>query len=67
MTESARTQAPPTTPPPASPALAPELDARISAFEHAGPPSDFDAASWFWMMLLGVAIPLLLLIVGWWA
>ena len=48
-------------------ALPPELEARIAAFERAAPSSDFDAASWFWMMLLGVAIPLVLLAVGWWA
>jgi hypothetical protein len=52
---------------PAPQALPPELEARIEAFERAAPRPDFDAASWFWMMLLGVAIPLLLLIVGWWA
>jgi hypothetical protein len=50
-----------------APTLAPELEARIAALENAAPTSDFDAAGWFWMMLLGVAIPLALLIVGWWA
>jgi hypothetical protein len=50
-----------------SPPLAPELEARIAAFENAAPTSDFDAAGWFWMVLLGVVIPLALLIVGWWA
>jgi hypothetical protein len=49
------------------PVLPPELEARIEEFERAAPRPDFDAASWFWMMLLGVAIPLLLLVVGWWA
>jgi len=48
-------------------ALPPELEARIAAFESAAPRSDFDIRSWFWMILLGVAIPLILLIVGWWA
>ena len=48
-------------------ALPPELEARIAAFENAAPASDFDAASWFWMVLLGVLIPLALLIFGWWA
>jgi hypothetical protein len=47
--------------------LPPELDARIAAFESAAPPSDFDSASWFWMIVLGVAIPMVLLAVGWWA
>jgi hypothetical protein len=49
------------------PALPPELEARIAAFENAAPTSDFDGASWFWMILLGIAIPLALLVVGWWA
>jgi hypothetical protein len=52
---------------PQAPALPPELEARIAAFENAAPTSDFDGASWFWMILLGVVIPLALLIVGWWA
>jgi hypothetical protein len=50
-----------------SPALPPELEARIAAFERAAPASDFDNTSWFWMILLGVAIPLVVLLVGWWA
>ena len=53
-------------PPQATP-LPPELEARIAAFESAAPASDFDSASWFWMIVLGVAIPLVLLAVGWWA
>ena len=52
---------------PQPPRLPPQLEARIAAFESAAPAADFDAASWFWMILLGVAIPLLLLAVGWWA
>jgi hypothetical protein len=60
MTESAEDR-----PPPA--ATAPrDLEARIAAFENAAPAADFDAASWFWMILLGVAIPLVMLAVGWW-
>jgi len=47
-------------------ALPPELEARIAAFENAAPRPDFDTAGWFWMILLGVALPLLLLAVGWW-
>ena len=46
-------------------ALPPDLEARIASFENAAPTSDFDAASWFWMVLLGVLIPLGLLIFGW--
>jgi hypothetical protein len=53
--------------PPQTPGLPPQLEARITAFERAAPAADFDAASWFWMILLGAAIPLLLLVVGWWA
>jgi hypothetical protein len=48
-------------------ALPPELEARIAAFESTAPSPDFDGASWFWMILLGIAIPLALLVVGWWA
>jgi hypothetical protein len=47
--------------------LQPELEARIAAFERAAPRPDFDAASWIWMILLGVVLPLLLLAIGWWA
>jgi hypothetical protein len=46
-------------------ALPPELEARLAALESAAPRGDFDRASWFWMILLGVAIPLVLLVVGW--
>ena len=53
--------------PPPAPRLPPQLEARIAAFERAAPAADFDSASWFWMILLGAAIPLLLLVVGWWA
>jgi hypothetical protein len=62
MTDPAQSQVPP------QPAmLPPQLEARIAALETAAAPSDFDAASWFWMLFLGIAIPLLLLAVGWWA
>ena len=53
--------------PPQAPALPPQLEARIAVVESAATTSDFDASSWFWMILLGVAIPLILLAVGWWA
>jgi hypothetical protein len=58
--------APPAPPPPAAP-LPPELEARIAAFERAAPGPDFDKAGWFWMVLLGIAIPVVLLVAGWWA
>jgi hypothetical protein len=47
--------------------LPPELEARIAAFEAASPGGGFEFAGWFWMILLGMALPLLLLAVGWWA
>jgi hypothetical protein len=46
--------------------LPPELEARITALENAPPRPDFDTAGWIWMILLGVALPLLLLAAGWW-
>ena len=54
------------TPAPLGPGLPPELEARIAAFENVPPRPDFDTGSWIWMILLGVALPLLLLAVGWW-
>jgi hypothetical protein len=68
MTDPAALSNPPPAPasrPAMAPALPPELEARIAAFEKAAPRTDFDLASWFWMMILGVAVPLALLIVGW--
>jgi hypothetical protein len=46
--------------------LNPELERRIAALEagtDAG--SDFDAASWFWMVLLGIVGPVAMLVWGW--
>lgn len=44
-----------------------ELERRIHALERAPEAArDFDAFGWAWMMLLGVALPVLLLIIGWW-
>ncbi|HSY96250.1 MAG TPA: hypothetical protein VK793_11565 [Steroidobacteraceae bacterium] len=48
-----------------APLLPPELEARLAAFESTAPAGGFDAASWFWMLLLGVALPLGLLVLGW--
>jgi hypothetical protein len=48
-----------------APLLPPELEARLAAFDSAAPAGGFDAASWFWMLLLGVALPLGLLVLGW--
>lgn len=44
--------------------LPPELEARISALERNASGADFDAASWFWMILFGVLVPALLLLLG---
>ncbi len=52
---------------PAAAALPPDLEARIAALERGVPRSVFDRASWLWMLALGLAMPLLLLAVGWWA
>lgn len=46
--------------------LDPELERRVAALE-AGPDagSDFDARSWFWLILLGIVGPGALLLWGW--
>jgi hypothetical protein len=48
------------------PQLPPQLEARIAAFEEAPTTTDFDGPSWIWMMLWGGAVPLIMLVVGWW-
>jgi cobalamin biosynthesis protein CobD/CbiB len=46
--------------------LDPELERRVAAIESgAEAGTDFDAASWFWMVMLGVVGPLALLLWGW--
>jgi hypothetical protein len=45
--------------------LAPELEARLATVEAHGAHADFDRASWVWMVLLGVALPAVLLVIGW--
>ncbi len=47
--------------------LPPELEARIAALENSAAAVDFDLASWIWMILLGIVLPLVLLAAGWWA
>lgn len=43
-----------------------ELERRIRALETPdGQGEDFDASSWFWLIVLGVALPILALILGW--
>jgi hypothetical protein len=46
--------------------LPPELQERITALEDpALQGSDFDAVSWFWLILLGIVVPVALLVWGW--
>lgn len=50
----------------ATPQIPAELERRIRALETpAGQGDDFDAASWFWLVILGVALPILALVLGW--
>ena len=49
----------------AAPIDPPELAARIAALESTEARTDFDALSWFWMILFGILLPLGLLILGW--
>jgi hypothetical protein len=45
-----------------------ELDERIAALEsqrECG--DDFDATSLCWLFFLGVLLPIILLLIGWWA
>jgi hypothetical protein len=43
-----------------------ELEARIRALEAAPETPDFDRSSWVWIILFGVALPAILILVGWW-
>ena len=45
--------------------LPPELEARIAVLESAASDQDFDARSWFWMVLFGIALPAVLIVLGW--
>jgi hypothetical protein len=46
--------------------LAPELERRIAALESGEETgADFDFASWVWMILLGIVLPVGLLLWGW--
>jgi hypothetical protein len=42
-----------------------ELERRLALVELDSQQRDFDASSWFWMILLGAVIPAGLLIAGW--
>jgi hypothetical protein len=49
-----------------SEALPVELERRIAALESgAETGADFDLASWCWMILLGIVLPVCLLVWGW--
>ena len=44
-----------------------ELEARIVALEEGAEQGrDFDGWSWGWLLALGVLLPIVLLIAGWW-
>ncbi len=48
-------------------ALPAALELRLAALETGDQcGEDFDAASLLWLMLLGVALPAALLLIGWW-
>jgi hypothetical protein len=48
--------------------LPPELERRVALLEDpAEQGADFDAFSWFWLVFLGVALPVVLILAGWWA
>ena len=43
------------------------LGERLTALERGTAcGEDFDRASWLWLGLLGVAVPVLMLLAGWW-
>ena len=50
----------------AAAALPAELEARIALLECAADDEDFDTASWFWMLLLGLVLPAAVIALGWW-
>ena len=46
--------------------LPPELARRIEVLEQEPVGPDFDTASWMWLALLGLVLPMGLLVLGWW-
>lgn len=52
---------------PAAGDLPAELERRIAAIERIDDAGGFNAASWFWLLLFGIAVPAALLLWGWWA
>lgn len=48
--------------------LPPELAERLAAIEaNEGSRQGFDRRSWLWLLLLGVVVPAIALVFGWWA
>ena len=45
--------------------LPPELEARVAELEAGASDTDFDAVSWVWMMLFGIALPVSLIFLDW--
>jgi hypothetical protein len=45
--------------------LSRDLEARLTQAEAAARHNDFDALSWFWMILLGMLLPAALILAGW--
>lgn len=46
--------------------LNPELERRLKALEDpAQQGQDYDATSWFWLLVLGIVLPVIVLIWGW--
>jgi hypothetical protein len=43
-----------------------ELERRIEALEQEHLGCDLDRASWMWLALLGLLLPLGLIVLGWW-
>jgi hypothetical protein len=43
-----------------------ELERRIKLLENpANQGEDFDSTSWFWLIVLGVGLPIVALVIGW--
>jgi hypothetical protein len=43
-----------------------ELERRIALLENPkNQGEDFDSSSWFWLLVLGLVLPVVILIVGW--
>jgi hypothetical protein len=48
-----------------SESLPPELERRIEWLQQQPLGPDFDPASWMWLALLGLVLPIALLVIGW--